>query len=137
MQRASRKEREQFISLIAQHTGECSEMTSFSFARRLMYYGATYGRVQEMACNAPDFEYDQNRPDAQERNKRREYWWNKHIEDNERKEKRIEEKLIALCAKFSCKPVFGGDPRGNTIKIQVPDGYTNDWGREGICVPTS
>jgi len=19
--------------------------------------------------------------------------------------------------------------------IQVPDGYTNDWGKEGICVP--
>jgi hypothetical protein len=27
--------------------------------------------------------------------------------------------------------------RGNTIKVVMPDGYTNDWGREGLCVPTS
>lgn len=37
------------------------------------------------------------------------------------------------CMKF--KPLFGGDPRGCVLKIQVPSGRTNDWGKEGICVP--
>lgn len=33
--------------------------------------------------------------------------------------------------------VFQGDPRGATVKLTVPSGYTNDWGNEGVCVPTS
>lgn len=32
--------------------------------------------------------------------------------------------------------VLSGDPRGCTVKLTVPSGRTNDWGREGICVPT-
>ena len=32
--------------------------------------------------------------------------------------------------------VFSGDPRGAVLKIRVPDGYANDMGREGICVPS-
>lgn len=32
-------------------------------------------------------------------------------------------------------PVFGGDPRGCVLKIAVPSGKTDDWGREGLCVP--
>ena len=31
--------------------------------------------------------------------------------------------------------IIGGDPRGCTLKITVPSGYTNDWGKEGLCVP--
>lgn len=30
---------------------------------------------------------------------------------------------------------LGGDPRGCVLKIVVPSGATNDWGREGIAVP--
>lgn len=33
-------------------------------------------------------------------------------------------------------PVFSGDPRGACVKLKVPSGRTNDWGQEGICVPT-
>lgn len=31
--------------------------------------------------------------------------------------------------------VFGGDPRGCTVKLVWPDGETNDFGKEGWCVP--
>ncbi len=34
-----------------------------------------------------------------------------------------------------CAVLFSGDPRGCTVKLEVPSGKTNDWGREGICVP--
>jgi hypothetical protein len=30
--------------------------------------------------------------------------------------------------------VLGGDPRGCTVKLTVKSGYTNDWGKEGICL---
>lgn len=33
--------------------------------------------------------------------------------------------------------VFSGDPRGCTVKLVFEDGFTNDWGKEGYCVPTS
>lgn len=39
------------------------------------------------------------------------------------------------CIKF--KPVFGGDPRGCVLKVQVPSGRNNSWGSKepAICVP--
>lgn len=33
------------------------------------------------------------------------------------------------------KVITQGDPRGCVLKIAVPSGKTNDWGREGICIP--
>lgn len=32
--------------------------------------------------------------------------------------------------------VFQGDPRGATVKLLLPSGATNDWGKEGWIVPT-
>lgn len=55
----------------------------------------------------------------------------------ERKEKRIELAMAALCESVGCRVVFQGDPRENTVKIVCLDGFTNDWGGEGLCVPTS
>ena len=53
---------------------------------------------------------------------------------------RSEARITALCAASSngrvFVPVFHGDPRGACVKLQVPSGTTDDWGREGICVPT-
>ena len=31
--------------------------------------------------------------------------------------------------------IFGGDPRGCTCKLTFEDGFTNDFGKEGYCVP--
>lgn len=50
---------------------------------------------------------------------------------------RFRNKVRDLCAEYGCGVKFSGDPRGATVKIVVPDGYTNDWGGEGICVPGS
>lgn len=32
--------------------------------------------------------------------------------------------------------VLSGDPRGATVKLTFADGHTDDWGKEGYCVPT-
>jgi hypothetical protein len=36
---------------------------------------------------------------------------------------------------FGARVKFSGDPRGCTVKLLFHDGATNDWGREGWCVP--
>ena len=32
-------------------------------------------------------------------------------------------------------PDFGGDPRGYTVKLHLPEGTSNTWGRDGYGVP--
>jgi hypothetical protein len=88
-----------------------------------MRYGATLGRIAENQCNGYQT-WDHK-------------WDEKAAKADEAKEERIRTKVIKLCESIGVSAVFQGDPRGNTLKISVPDGYTNDWGREGICVPTS
>lgn len=130
MRRATRKAREEFVSLVAQHSGETwkegqpvQSISVFQFADKLMRYGATLGRIAENQCNGyQTWDYK---------------WDEKAAKRDELKAERIEKKVTELCALFDCTPIFQGDPRGNVLKIQVPTGYTNDWGREGICVPTS
>ena len=120
--RATRKEREEFISLIMQHTDGGWDK-KYSFARGLMYYGATYGAIQERQCNGHQ-DYQGN--------------WDKQAADkDERKEEHLRSKVSKLCKEFACVAVFQGDPRGATIKVKVPNGFTNDWGQVGICVPGS
>lgn len=49
-----------------------------------------------------------------------------------RAEARIAKRLVP----FGVVPDFQGDPRGACVKLKVPSGRTDDWGRTGICVPT-
>ena len=138
MQRAGRRVRHEFISTMYEHTPEIGDLQVFYdqhrgmmsgsspylwFFNRLLRYGTTLGRLAEEQCNG----YQDWRGN----------WDEKATQRSERKEKRIKAKVTEICAWFGCKPVFQGDPRGNTLKIATPDGYTNDWGKEGICVPTS
>lgn len=45
--------------------------------------------------------------------------------------------LTGLAAKCLCGVVFAGDPRGCTVKLTLPSGETNDWGKDGWCIPTN
>src|SRR6266581_8123789 len=140
MQRASQKMRWEFVHTLLEHLPAQINGREWSwfhdgqpFAKRLMRYGATLGRIAEMDCNGPSMPNDLT-PEQYNKIQAR---WGRYMEKMHAKESRIERKVTELCAEFECKPVFQGDPRGNVLKIQTPDGYTNDWGREGICVPTS
>lgn len=45
--------------------------------------------------------------------------------------------ISKLAEEVGCKGViFSGDPRGCTVKLTFADGFTNDFGGEGYCVPT-
>ena len=127
---ASHSEREKFIALIQLHAGG-DPTQRYSFAQMLMRYGATYGRLAADACNGPDY------GPSETRNQEIQRCWQQRQDMIPAKQEKIEAAVEKLCAKYGCKAIFSGDPRGNTLKIEVKSGYSNSWGGEGICVPTS
>jgi len=132
MTRCTAKARHEFIETLLMHIPDMipNGKTSWSwftdgkpFAEKLLRYGATLGRLAEEQCNGYQ-DYQGN-------------WDEAASNRSDRKEIRIRTKVHELCKEFGCVAVFQGDPRGNVLKILPPDGYTNDWGRQGIGVPTS
>jgi hypothetical protein len=108
MRTATSKDKMEFAFAMARHS-----TATLNQIQRLLRFGATHGRLAETECN-------------------------RQLTDAEiRKQENIQMDIIAICAELEIEARFSGDPRGNTVKIAVADGYTNDWGREGICVPTS
>ena len=102
----STKDKLEFVYAMAKHSG-----ATMADLQRLLRWAATYQRLSETSCNRELTSKEEKR------------------KENARKA------IIERLRHFSCKAYFQGDPRGCCVKIQVPDGYTNDWGKEGICVP--
>src|SRR5262245_53236986 len=111
----------EFVHAMARHT-----RATVRQCEALMRYAATLQRLAEDDCNIP--------MDDTQRAK-----WNA-------KRLRIVRKVADICAEL-CGPqvtgpagyvvsVHSNDPRGAVLKIRVPDGWTNDFGGEGICVPS-
>lgn len=49
----------------------------------------------------------------------------------------LRRKIVELAKANGCAGVhFQGNPRGCTVKLILKNGETNDWGKEGWCVPT-
>jgi hypothetical protein len=124
----SRKERHEFIAMMYEHSPhEWNQNDPPMFIQKqaelLMRYGATLHRLAEELCNGYQ-DYQGN-------------WDAKRTEQSEKKQARIEAKATLVAEAIGGKAIFQGDPRGCVLKVIFPDGYMNDWGREGICVPTS
>lgn len=100
------KDKLEFVYAMAKH----STLTLHD-CQRIMRYAATIQRLAETACN-------------------------RELTVAEiRKDERMQADIIEIVAPHDCAGKFGGDPRGCVVKLTVPDGYTNDMGQEGICVP--
>ncbi len=50
-------------------------------------------------------------------------------------ESRLASKITRAAKRRLCGVLLGGDPRGCTVKLTVPSGETNDFGKTGWCVP--
>lgn len=107
-----------------------AESGDFAKGRRaaelLCRHGKTYARIQEGNCNGPGDFASAAQIDR----------WQAAFE---KREAQLEARIKAIVAELG--PGFGvvlsGDPRGVTVKVVVPSGKTDDWGKEGICVPTA
>lgn len=49
---------------------------------------------------------------------------------------KLTDRIILATKRCGCGVKLSGDPRGCTVKLIMPSGETNDWGKEGWCVPT-
>lgn len=67
-----------------------------------------HGRLQEQSCNEPMPEdYDAG----------------------------CERDIRDVCERIGCRAIFGGDPRGFTVKLILPSGRSNHWGGQTWGVP--
>ena len=97
-------------------------------AQLLMRHARTYSRIQEAVCNGVEWlTYDTNESFGK-RQDRHEKWC-------EKRDQQLEKRIRAIASGLGFGVIFDGDPRGCTVKLTVPSGYTNDWGKAGLCVP--
>jgi hypothetical protein len=54
-----------------------------------------------------------------------------------RRQGKIRDKLTALLGGSGIGVEFGGDPRGYTVKLQLPSKRSNTWGDDGYGIPGS
>lgn len=166
MGHATKRDREEFVGLLVHEWPglPCAEVVEA--ARQLMRLGATDARLAEAACNRELTEAEVAK-DKRTQQAIREIcgrlparWRVTHKPENGGPVRVLHVSGEADCWAWlhkhqsasvqhatkhegysveqkGCVPVFSGDPRGATVKLQVPSGATGDWGQVGICVPTS
>lgn len=137
---SKQRDRDEFIVLMAR------EGVPVDVARRLMRAGVSLHRIAELQCSSEAADRDRVPcPGGADTCLCRDYGSYEGIgvpasvhgtvpRINVR-EAAIKRRVRALCTQHNLVPVFNGDPRGAVLKVKVPSGVTNDWGREGVCVP--
>lgn len=120
MQRVTDNQREAFMSTFRQHLPEGINGWDSDVQRTMrliLRHGRTLGRLAEEEC-------------SYERTERQQAY-------AEKQEAHVTARVEALAKSLGCGVVFSGDPRGHVVKLIMPDGFTDDWGNTGFCVPTS
>lgn len=107
---------EQFLTDLRKHGNP--EATTNN-AVRLINFAARHHRLMEDACNGARVYDDQGECEPLPRLAS------------------LRSAIREEAAQCGAKPQFQGDPRGVTVKLIFKDGYTNDLGHTGYCVPTS
>jgi hypothetical protein len=147
---ATRREREEFLVRMAK------ENIPLDVARTLLRYSATLTRLAEAQCNG-DWPADNGERKVVPCSRCESLWvrssmvkekaqsaatrraWGLTIQTPILKlmckDCRTAELVTALVTPYGIKPIFQGDPRGAVLKLALPSGYTDDMGREGVCVP--
>ena len=131
----SQRDRDEFIATMTQ------EGLPVSVTRTIMRHGATLHRLAEAQCNG-DWPADNGKrqvvPCGGAADQGCGMYWHPSTLKGPMKQCpdcRIGLRVTALLAPYNITPIFNGDPRGAVLKLKVPSGRTNDWGREGVCVP--
>lgn len=106
---------EQFLADLDKHSSDPSQVKTVD-AKRLMTHAKGHHRLMEMLCNG-EIETDEEGENAR-------------VKACRAKCRQAAKRLGATGV------IFSGDPRGCTVKLTFADGFTNDFGKEGFCVPT-
>lgn len=124
-------ERDQFIAQLVRALPNKPAHLVADSARLLMRHAKTHGRLAEEECNGPG-DYVHRLPIAES---------NRLIEEHARRvetrQAQAEKRIAAICAELGIEPVFGGDPRGYTVKVRLPSGASNTMGgrEDGWGIP--
>jgi hypothetical protein len=136
---ATQKQRMQFVVALAREFPGRRDIDAV--ARRLLRLGATHCRLAEATCNG---EWPCEGPWAEGHNNAlREcpqcsgHYARSSYRRDVCPDCRNEALIRSTLADIGAEPVFGGDPRGCTVKVKLPSGTTDDWAREGLCIPTA
>jgi hypothetical protein len=104
---------EQFLDECRQHGNTDADAYD---CRRLASLGVQHHKIMEDYCNGRDPHDAEGEPKSPLRN--------------------VRASITAIAHQIGAKGVkFSGDPRGCTVKLLWHNGETNDWGKEGWCVP--
>jgi len=124
------KERQEFVALMLR------ERVPVDVARAVMRHAATIQRLAAAACNG-DYPCDNGERTVKPCSRcEAGYVPSALTPAGLCSSCRHADAITRLLTPFNVKPSFQGDPRGACVKLIAPSGYTNDWGRQGICVPT-
>lgn len=111
---------EQFAHDLQKHTDPSrgTESRTLTDAKRMISHAKTHHHMMERLCSDEGFCREIN-------------------EEGEHPQViRCRQRIEACARRLGCKGVlFSGDPRGCTVKLVFEDGYTNDFAKEGYCVP--
>lgn len=123
------KEREEFFVKVA------AEGLPLDIARLLCRHAATIQRLNEAECNG-DYPCDNGERKVVPCSLCESGYVPSSLKQGVCPNCRAQARIVAILKHYPAfKPVFQGDPRGACVKLIVPSGKTDDWGRTGICVP--
>ena len=143
------KERDEFLTIAE------AEGLPESIARKLMRYATTLQRLAEAECNGDDWRDERgprhyvniSEPGPMQTKCGESLVTPENVPAKVRSSKRWSAVTCSTCRSMRLEEIARravpagfevltqGDPRGAFLKITVPSGRTNDWGRVGVCVP--
>ena len=132
---SKQRDREEFVSIMV------AEGMPLDVCRQVMRLGARLQREAELQCSDEATDRDRVVCPGKKRDGDcvcdydQATGQHRDVARSEVRELRARQRVEQLCAPYGIKPDFQGDPRGAVVKLKVPSGRTNDWGRIGVCVP--
>lgn len=126
----STNEREAFIAQLVRALPDFPAPLIVRNARLIIRHAVTHGHLAEQSCNGHPAQGSPSM-DVATVNRLQEKWDARIA----KREAQIERRIAELCAEIGIAVHFGGDPRGYTVKVQLPNGASNTWGRDGWGVP--
>ena len=105
-------DRKQFVAQMARELPQLNVAQVIRLCNDLMRHSTFLHRLAEAACNR------------------------ELTPREDRQGNRIKQLDTQLCEPHKgLEPIFNSDPRGPSILLRLPSGYTDDWGQRGFCVP--